>query len=148
MEALSDYADVPPDTSSTIQSDYQSYQHQEQLPHHTDHLLIITQRLLTRFTNLAVCSANPATTIILHFDHVAPITLYYSPICPYSRMVWLFCLENKIPIELIKIDLLTPDHGVDPVYKKFKTTSPSLQVPLLVDGDFILEERYIAIPTD
>jgi glutathione S-transferase len=63
-------------------------------------------------------------------------------------MVWLFCLENKIPIELIKIDLLTPDHGVDPVYKKFKTTSPSLQVPLLVDGDFILEERYIAIPTD
>jgi glutathione S-transferase len=69
------------------------------------------------------------------------LELYYSPLCPFSRSVWLFCLENDIPITTHKIDLLKEDQGLDQAYKKFTQLSRSLQVPLLIDGDFVIEER-------
>ena len=71
-----------------------------------------------------------------------PVDLYYSPLCPFSRSVWLFCLETKIPITLHKIDLLKEDHALDSEYKKFSQITPSLKVPLLVDQNLVLEERY------
>ena len=68
------------------------------------------------------------------------LELYYSPLCPFSRAVWLFCLETNIPITTHKIDLLKEDQALDQAYKKFSQLSPSMQVPLLIDGDFVLEE--------
>lgn len=71
------------------------------------------------------------------------LELYYSPLCPFSRAVWLFCLETNIPITTHKIDLLKEDQALDQAYKRFAQLSPSLQVPLLIDGDFVLEERSL-----
>lgn len=68
------------------------------------------------------------------------LDLYFSPLCPFSRAVWLFCLETGIPIGLHKIDLLKEDQALDQDYKKFSQLSPSLQVPLLIDGEFVIEE--------
>jgi len=68
------------------------------------------------------------------------LELYYSPLCPFSRAVWLFCLQTEIPIVLHKIDLLKEDQALDQEYKKFSQLSPSMQVPLLIDGDFVIEE--------
>ena len=73
-----------------------------------------------------------------------PIQLYYSPLCPFSRMVWLFMLECGIPVEMHKVDLLKKDHDLDVTYKKFRGYSKSLQVPLIVDGNIVLEERFVA----
>ena len=73
-------------------------------------------------------------------DEDNKLELYYSPLCPFSRAVWLFCLETGIPIVAHKIDLLKEDQGLDQAYKKFSQLSQSLQVPLLKDGEFVLEE--------
>lgn len=74
---------------------------------------------------------------------LTPIHIYYSPLCPYSLATWMFCLLNNLPIELHKIDLFKDDHSLDNVYKKFVELSPSMQVPLLVDNGFCLEERFV-----
>eukprot|EP01096_Ripella_sp_DP13-Kostka_P005058 TRINITY_DN17724_c0_g1_i1.p1 TRINITY_DN17724_c0_g1~~TRINITY_DN17724_c0_g1_i1.p1 ORF type:complete len:1143 (+),score=548.99 TRINITY_DN17724_c0_g1_i1:292-3720(+) len=71
---------------------------------------------------------------------LTPLHIYYSPLCPYSLATWMFCLLNNLPIELHKIDLFKDDHSLDNVYKKFVELSPSMQVPLLVDNGFCLEE--------
>jgi len=68
------------------------------------------------------------------------LDLYYSPLCPFSRAVWFFCLENELPVNAHKIDLLKEDQGLDQAYKSFAKLSRNLQVPLLIDGNFVLEE--------
>eukprot|EP01094_Clydonella_sp_ATCC50884_P012750 TRINITY_DN23033_c0_g1_i1.p1 TRINITY_DN23033_c0_g1~~TRINITY_DN23033_c0_g1_i1.p1 ORF type:complete len:1165 (-),score=448.58 TRINITY_DN23033_c0_g1_i1:313-3702(-) len=71
-----------------------------------------------------------------------PVELYFSPLCPFSRSVWMFCLENRIKVSLKKVDLLKKDQELDITFKKFKSYSKSLKTPLLVDGDVVLEESH------
>jgi hypothetical protein len=89
--------------------------------------------------------SDDCTNLVRNFqlseEHIQPLDFYYSPLCPYSRAVWLFCLEAKIPLNLHKIDLLKEDHSLDNEYKKFSQISTSMKVPLLVDRDLVLEER-------
>jgi glutathione S-transferase len=62
-----------------------------------------------------------------------------------SRPVLMFIADNKIDAELVVVDLMTGEHVKEP-YSKL---NPSKQVPLLVDGDFMLTEssailKYLA----
>jgi glutathione S-transferase len=57
----------------------------------------------------------------------------------------LFCAEQKIPHEVVVVDLMTGAHMKPP----FVTMNPSHMVPVLEDGDFVLTEssaimKYLA----
>lgn len=64
---------------------------------------------------------------------------------PTSRIVLLFCAEERIQFEQVDIDLLAGAH----VSESFRNINPSALVPVLEDGDFRLTEsstilKYLA----
>ena len=71
--------------------------------------------------------------------------LYAHKVSTTSRPVLLFISENKIDCEFVVVDLMTGEHMKEP----FTQLNPSKQVPVLVDGDFVLTEssailKYLA----
>lgn len=65
-------------------------------------------------------------------------TLFHFPLCPFSRKVRLVLAEKKIPFSLEN----------EPIWKKreeFLDLNPAGQVPVLIDGDFILPESQAII---
>jgi len=75
--------------------------------------------------------------------------LYYHPVSTTSRPLVLFAAENKVPLDLQVVDLMTGEH-----YKpQYEALNPNHLVPLLEDGNFRLTEssailKYLADKTD
>ena len=75
--------------------------------------------------------------------------LYYHPASTTSRPVWLFAVEQKIPLEMQVIDLFTGEH----YQPAFEAINPNHLVPVLEDGGFRLTEssailKYLADKID
>lgn len=71
--------------------------------------------------------------------------LYMHPASNTSRPVVLFIEENKLPVEMEVVDLMTGAHLQEP----YISVNPNGLVPALVDGDFTLTEssailKYLA----
>ena len=71
--------------------------------------------------------------------------LYMHPVSNTSRPVILFIEENKLPVDLEVVDLMTGAHLQEP----YLSINPNGLVPTLVDGDFVLTEsssiiKYLA----
>jgi glutathione S-transferase len=71
--------------------------------------------------------------------------LYMHPVSTASRPVWLYCAENKLPVENQVVDLMKGEHYQD----EYTAINPSRMVPTLEDGDFRLTEssailKYLA----
>lgn len=71
--------------------------------------------------------------------------LYMHPASNTSRPVILFIEENKLPVEMEVVDLMTGAHLQQP----YISVNPNGLVPALVDGDFTLTEssailKYLA----
>jgi glutathione S-transferase len=71
--------------------------------------------------------------------------LHYHPVSTTSRPVVLFAQENKLPIELKVVDLMTGEH----VQPTFTELNPNQLVPVLEEGNFRLTEsssilKYLA----
>eukprot|EP01103_Thecamoeba_quadrilineata_P007394 TRINITY_DN17279_c0_g1_i1.p1 TRINITY_DN17279_c0_g1~~TRINITY_DN17279_c0_g1_i1.p1 ORF type:complete len:522 (-),score=83.90 TRINITY_DN17279_c0_g1_i1:63-1628(-) len=62
--------------------------------------------------------------------------LYFFPVCPASRAVWLFLVEHDIPFELIKIDFQNGEH----LSAKFTEINPHHTVPVVQDQTIILTQ--------
>jgi glutathione S-transferase len=74
--------------------------------------------------------------------------LHFHPVSTACRPVVLFCAEANIAYEPVVVDLMKGAHFEEP----FVTLNPSKQVPVLVDGDFVLTEssailKYLADKT-
>lgn len=70
-----------------------------------------------------------------------PLVLYYMDISPPARAVLMVIRCLKLKIELIDVDLLRGDHLKD----NFLKLNPVHQIPVLIDGDYVLSEsRAIA----
>jgi glutathione S-transferase len=63
------------------------------------------------------------------------LRLYYNPLSPNARRVWLTLLEKNIPFEetILKLD-------GDQLTAKFSQINPFHHIPVLVDGDFKIVE--------
>lgn len=61
--------------------------------------------------------------------------LYEHPLSPYARKVKIVLYEKGIPFERVSVTPLTIGDA-DPHYAEFSASSPRLEVPCLVDGDF------------
>lgn len=75
--------------------------------------------------------------------------LYYHPASTTSRMVMLFAAENKVPLEMQVVDLMTGEH----LKEAYRGINPNALVPVLEDGDFRLTEssailKYLADKID
>ena len=68
-----------------------------------------------------------------------PMKLYLVSISPACRIVWLYCLHNNLPVELIDIDVF----GGEQDTADFRKLNPSGETPVLVNGDIIV---YEAVP--
>jgi glutathione S-transferase len=71
--------------------------------------------------------------------------LYMHPVSNTSRPVILFIEENKLPVDMEVVDLMTGAHLQEP----YLSINPNGLVPALVDGDFVLTEsssiiKYLA----
>jgi glutathione S-transferase len=71
--------------------------------------------------------------------------LYYHPVSTTSRPIVLMAADERIPLELEIVDLMTGAH----LQPAFSAINPSQQVPVLEDGDFRLTEssailKYLA----
>jgi glutathione S-transferase len=71
--------------------------------------------------------------------------LHCHPVSTTSRPILLFAAENGIALDLQMVDLFTGEH----LQPAFAAVNPSLQVPVLDDGDFRLTEssailKYLA----
>ncbi|EDO29852.1 predicted protein [Nematostella vectensis] len=74
-----------------------------------------------------------------------PFKLYLVRISPCCRSVWLYLLQNDLPVELIDVDIFEGEHK----NSKFMAMNPHQEVPVLVDGKTIIYEgiailRYLA----
>lgn len=74
--------------------------------------------------------------------------LYYNAVSVTSRPVWLFVEEEKIPVEMVSVDLGTGEHYKPP----FTALNPNRLVPVLDDEGFVLTEssailKYLADKT-
>jgi glutathione S-transferase/RNA polymerase-associated protein len=63
------------------------------------------------------------------------LKLFEHPLSPYARKVKIVLYEKGIPFERVLITPLTLREQ-DPEFGEFAATSPRLEVPCLVDGDF------------
>eukprot|EP00795_Rhopilema_esculentum_P007233 gene7233-12916_t len=71
--------------------------------------------------------------------------LYIVKVSPACRAVWLYCLRNKLQVEIIEVDLFAGEHKTD----EFLQLNPHGEVPVLVDGETSVFEacailRYLA----
>ena len=71
--------------------------------------------------------------------------LYFHPASTTSRMVMLFAAEQKIPLEMKVVDILTGEHQGE----AFSKVNPSKLVPVLQDDGLVLTEssailKYLA----
>ena len=71
--------------------------------------------------------------------------LHFHPVSTASRPVLLFCAEAKIEFEPVVVDIMTGAHTKEP----FTKMNPSMLIPVLEDGDFVLTEssailKYLA----
>eukprot|EP00112_Aurelia_sp_Birch-Aquarium-sp1_P012382 Seg2604.4 transcript_id=Seg2604.4/GoldUCD/mRNA.D3Y31 product="Glutathione S-transferase 1 isoform D" protein_id=Seg2604.4/GoldUCD/D3Y31 len=71
--------------------------------------------------------------------------LHIVKVSPSCRAVWLYCIRNKIKIDLIEVDLFAGEHK-SPAFLKL---NPHGEVPVLVDGETSVFEacailRYLA----
>ncbi|XP_031561985.1 glutathione S-transferase theta-1-like [Actinia tenebrosa] len=71
--------------------------------------------------------------------------LYLVRISPCCRIVWLYLLQNKLPVEISDVDVLEGEHKSD----NFTALNPHHEVPVLVDGKTVVFEgiailRYLA----
>lgn len=64
------------------------------------------------------------------------LVLYYMNISPPARAVLMAIRCLKLKVELIDVDLLNGEHMSD----KFLRMNPVHQIPVLIDGDFVLSE--------
>jgi glutathione S-transferase len=74
--------------------------------------------------------------------------LYIHPVSTASRPVMQFIADEKIPVEMVNVDILKGEHMGDDYGKR----NPNRMIPLLEDGDFTLTEsaailRYLAEKT-
>jgi glutathione S-transferase len=75
--------------------------------------------------------------------------LHASKVSTTSRPVMLFIAEQKIPCEMVDVDILSGEHLKEP----FISLNPSKQVPVLDDDGFVLTEsstilKYLAEKTN
>jgi glutathione S-transferase/RNA polymerase-associated protein len=70
--------------------------------------------------------------------------LFEHPLSPYTRKVKIVLYEKGIPFERIFVTPLTI-RAEDPEFAEFSATSPRLEVPCLVDGDFRCFDSTIII---
>jgi len=63
------------------------------------------------------------------------LTLYEHPVSPYARKVKIVLYEKGIPFERVYVAPMTIKEG-DATFGEFSASSPRLEVPCLVDGDF------------
>jgi glutathione S-transferase len=71
--------------------------------------------------------------------------LHFHPVSTASRPVLMFCAEAKIEFEPVVVDIMTGAHLKEP----FNKLNPTMQIPVLEDGDFVLTEssailKYLA----
>ena len=71
--------------------------------------------------------------------------LYFHPASTTSRMITLFAAEQKIPLEMKVVDILTGEHQGE----AFSKVNPSKLVPVLQDDELVLTEssailKYLA----
>jgi glutathione S-transferase len=64
------------------------------------------------------------------------ITLHGFTMSPNTRRVWLMLEELGVPYEVVPVDLMTGEHKGDP----YRALNPTMRVPTLIDGDFVLWE--------
>jgi len=81
----------------------------------------------------------------LHRGLVQSMKIYSFDGSPTSRIILLFCAEERIEFEKIDINLLAGAH----VSESYKSINPCALVPVLEDGDFRLTEsstilKYLA----
>lgn len=74
--------------------------------------------------------------------------LYVNGAATTSRAVLAFCKAEKVPVEIISVDLMRGAHHE----AEFAALNPNRLVPVLVDKDFVLTEasailRYLAVKT-
>lgn len=67
-----------------------------------------------------------------------PLELYYAPFSSPSRAVMLTAKALKLDLELKEVNFMNGEH-MEP---DFLAMNPQHCVPTLVDGDFVLWERY------
>jgi glutathione S-transferase len=67
--------------------------------------------------------------------------LHFHPGSTTSRTVMLFCAEAKIAYDPVIVDIMTGEHTREP----YLSLNPNAQVPVLVDGDFVLTESSAII---
>ncbi|XP_057298415.1 glutathione S-transferase theta-1-like [Hydractinia symbiolongicarpus] len=76
------------------------------------------------------------------------LKLHAVRISPCCRIVWLYCLQNNLPLEINDVDIFGGEHNTN----EFRELSPHGEIPLLVDGEvkiygacailFYLGEKY------
>jgi glutathione S-transferase len=74
-----------------------------------------------------------------------PLELYAGKLSPPSRAVWLYILQNNLPIDVHEIDILKGETKTD----EFTKLNPHQAVPVLKDRDVVVREsqaiiRYLA----
>jgi len=67
-----------------------------------------------------------------------PITLYMDPMSQPSRAVWMFCLENNLPIKIEHRMV----HKGQPRSSEFRKLNPNGQVPVIDDNGTIVWESH------
>src|ERR1700678_2341563 len=72
------------------------------------------------------------------------LTLYEHPLSPYARKVKIVLYEKGIPFERVFVAPMTVKEG-DAEFVQFSASSPRLEVPCLVDGDFRLFDSTIIV---
>ncbi|KXJ08586.1 uncharacterized protein LOC110248574 [Exaiptasia diaphana] len=59
-----------------------------------------------------------------------PFKLYIVRISPCCRVVWMYLLQNNLPVELVDVDVFEGEHK----QPSFTSLNPHQEVPVLVDG--------------
>jgi glutathione S-transferase len=72
------------------------------------------------------------------------LTLYEHPLSPYARKVKIVLYEKGIPFERVYVAPMTVKES-DAAFAGFARSSPRLEVPCLVDGDFRLFDSTILV---
>jgi glutathione S-transferase len=72
------------------------------------------------------------------------LRLYEHPLSPYARKVKIVLYAKGIDFERVSITPMTLREG-DPAFAEFASTSPRLEVPCLLDGDFRCYDSTIIV---
>jgi len=72
------------------------------------------------------------------------VILYEHPLSPYVRKVKIVLYEKGVPFERVYVAPMTVKES-DPAFADFARSSPRLEVPCLVDGDFRLFDSTIIV---